>query len=95
MKIAVIGAGYGDGIFRYFAKEKAYFLVKGKKCPIIGRVCMDMTMIDISEVEDAKVGDIVTIWGKDLPADIQAEKIGTISYELLCSVSKRVVRVYQ
>lgn len=94
-KIAVIGAGYADGIFRSISGGKGYFLIHGVKCPIIGRVCMDMTMIDISEVQDAKVGDVVTIWGKDLPTEVQAKCAGTISYELLCSVSKRVVRVYQ
>ncbi len=94
-KIAVVGAGYADGIFRCLSDGKGYFLVRGKRCPVIGRVCMDMTMIDISDIPEAQVGDVVTIWGKNLPADEQAENAGTISYELLCSVSPRVVRVYE
>lgn len=93
-KIAVIGAGYADGVFRCLSHGKGFVLVKGKKCPIIGRVCMDMTMIDISDVEDANLGDVVTLWGSELPTEIQANNAGTISYELLCSVAPRVVRVY-
>jgi len=95
MKIAVIGAGYADGVFRCLSNGKGYVLIRGIKCPIIGRVCMDMTMIDISAVTDAKVGDVVTIWGKDLPTEEQAKNAGTISYELMCSVAPRVLRVYE
>lgn len=94
MKIAVIGAGYADGIFRCLSDGKGYVLIGGKKCPILGRVCMDMTMVDISSVENAKVGDVVTIWGKELPTEEQAKNAGTISYELMCSVAPRVKRVY-
>ncbi len=93
--IAVIGAGYADGIFRCLSDGKGYVSVNGKKCPIIGRVCMDMTMIDISSVPEAKVGDVVTIWGKDLPTEEQAKNAGTISYELMCSVTPRVPRIYE
>lgn len=93
-KIAVIGAGYADGVFRCLSDGKGYVLVNNVKCPILGRVCMDMTMIDIDKVPDAKVGDVVTIWGKSLPTEHQAQNAGTISYELMCSVSPRVPRVY-
>ncbi len=95
MKIAVIGAGYADGIFRCLSNGKGCVLVRGIKCPIIGKVCMDMTIIDISAVTDVEVGDIVTIWGKDLPAEEQAKNAGTISYELMCSVAQRVPRIYE
>lgn len=95
MKIAVIGAGYADGIFRCLSDGKGYVSVKGKKCPIVGRVCMDMTMIDITDVPDAKVEDVATIWGKELPTEEQAKNAGTISYELMCSVAPRVIRVYE
>ena len=94
MTIAVIGAGYADGVFRCLSGGKGYVLIGGKKCPIIGRICMDMTMVDISGVPGAKVGDLVTIWGKGLPTEEQAKNAGTISYELMCSVSPRVPRVY-
>lgn len=93
-KIAVIGAGYADGILRCLSDGKGYFVLRGQKCPILGRVCMDMTMIDISDVPNAEVGDIVTIWGKDLPTDEQAKNAGTISYELMCGVAPRVTRIY-
>ena len=95
MTIAVIGAGYGDGVLRCLSDGKGYVVVRGKKCPIIGRVCMDMTMIDITDVPDAKVEDIVTIWGNGLPTEEQAKNAGTISYELMCSVSPRVAKVYE
>lgn len=94
MTIAVIGAGYADGLFRCLSDGKGYVLIHGKKCPVIGRVCMDMTMVDITDVPDAAVEDIVTIWGKELPAEIQAKNAGTISYELMCSVAPRVTRIY-
>ncbi len=94
MKIAVVGAGYADGVLRCLSNGKGNMMVHGVKCPIIGRVCMDMTMIDISGVPDAKVGDVVTIWGEGLSCREQAENAGTISYELLCSISPRVKRVY-
>ena len=93
-KIAVIGAGYADGLFRCLSHGKGYVLIGDVKCPIIGRICMDMAMIDISGVPDAKVGDAVTIWGKDLSCDEQAKNASTISYELLCAVAPRVKRVY-
>lgn len=94
MKVAVIGAGYADGIFRCLSDGKGYVLIGGKKCSILGRVCMDMTMVDISSVDNAKVGDVVTIWGKELPTEEQAKNAGTISYELMCSIAPRVQRVY-
>ena len=94
-RIAVIGAGYADGLFRCLSYGKGYVLAGGVKCPILGRVCMDMTMIDISDVPDAKVGDVVTIFGEGLSCDEQADNAGTISYELLCSVAPRVHRVYE
>lgn len=92
--IAVVGAGYADGVLRCLSGGKGCMLVGGVRCPIIGRVCMDMTMIDISGVPDAKVGDVVTIWGKDLPCSEQAKNAGTISYELLCDIFPRVKRIY-
>ena len=92
--IAVVGAGYADGVFRCLSDGKGYMLVGGIRCPIVGRVCMDMTMIDISDVPGAKVGDIVTVWGKGLPCSEQAKNAGTISYELLCSTAARVKKVY-
>lgn len=97
-KIAVIGAGYADGIFRCLSNGKGSVLVGGKRAKIIGRVCMDMTMIDISGIENVKVGDEVVIFGFQgdayISCDEQSKNAGTISYELLCGVSKRVPRIY-
>lgn len=94
MKIAVIGVGYADGFFRALSDGKGKVSVNGKICPTVGRVCMDMAMIDVSEVENVAVGDVVTVWGKALATEEQAKNASTISYELMCSVSPRVPRIY-
>lgn len=98
IKMAVICAGYADGLRRCLSGGKGYVLCHGKKAQIIGRVCMDMSMIEISDIPEAKVGDDVVIWGEDsgvmLTCDEQAKNADTISYELLCGVSKRVPRIY-
>ena len=96
MKIAVIGAGYADGLFRCLSHGKGKILVNGTKCPIIGRICMDMAMIDITGVtDDINVGDAVKIWGEGLSCDEQAACADTICYELLCAVAPRVHRIYE
>ncbi len=98
MKIAVIGAGYADGFMRCLSCGKGYVLCNGKKAPVIGRVCMNMSMVDISDIPDATVGDDIVIFGKSkdayLSADEVAKNAGTISYEIICAVSGRVPRVY-
>ena len=99
MKIAVIGAGYADGLKRCLSGGVGEVLCHGKRAKIVGRVCMDMTMIDISDIPEAKVGDDVTLFGEDngayLSADEVAKWAGTISYEILCAVSKRIPRIYK
>ena len=74
-------------------------LVCGKRAKQVGRICMDMCMIDVTEIPEVKVGDIVTVFGCDgnefIPVEEQAEKAGTISYELLCAVSPRIPRIYK
>ena len=96
-KIAVLPIGYADGFFRTFSNKREV-LLHGKRIPLIGKVCMDMTMADITDIEDARVGDTVTIFGYDcgsfLPIEELAETAGTISYELVCAVAARVPRVY-
>ena len=67
--------------------------MRGKRCPVVGNVCMDQAMIDITGT-DAQVGDFVTIFGDELPIEQLAEQLGTITYEILTSVSRRVQRVY-
>ena len=95
--IAVIGIGYADGLHRVLS-GKMDVIVNGQRVPQIGRICMDMCMIDITDIQDVKVGDVVTVFGRDgdvfIPVEEQAERAGTISYELLCAVSPRVPRVY-
>ena len=66
----------------------------GHRVRQVGRICMDMCMLDITDYPDIRVGDVATVFGKDPTATEQAEKAGTISYELLCAVSQRVPRVY-
>lgn len=92
-KLATIAIGYADGYDRKFSNGVGKVLVKGKLCPVIGNVCMDMTMIDVTGV-DVEEGDEVIIFGKDLSIHKIAADIGTIPYEILTSVSERVKRVF-
>ncbi|HVM32770.1 MAG TPA: alanine racemase [bacterium] len=97
VKVATLGIGYADGLHRALS-NKGHCLVGGKKVPLIGTVCMDMVMADVSAVPGVKAGDVATLFGKDgkafLPVEEQAAAAGTISYELLCAVGPRVPRVY-
>lgn len=96
-RIAVIPIGYNDGLHRCLS-GKLQMLVHGQRVPQTGRICMDMCMIDVTDVPDAAVGDVVTVFGHDGDAfvspDELAEAAGTISYEILGSVSPRVERIY-
>ncbi|MGR3810253.1 bifunctional UDP-N-acetylmuramoyl-tripeptide:D-alanyl-D-alanine ligase/alanine racemase [Jiulongibacter sp. NS-SX5] len=93
MKIATIAIGYADGYDRRFSNGKGYVMHQGKACPTIGNVCMDMCMIDITDT-NAKVGDQVEIFGKQISIFELAEKLGTIPYEILTKVGSRVRRVF-
>ena len=97
-KIATISAGYADGIPRGLS-NKGYVLIHGKKAPIVGRVCMDQFMVDVTEVGDVKVRDEVVIIGTQGNETITAEEVGDISgrfnYELVCDITKRVPRIYK
>ena len=92
-KIATIPIGYADGFDRRFSNGMGSVLIKGTKCPIIGNVCMDMTMIDVTNV-NCHEGDTVIIYSPEHRADELATKIGTISYELLTHLSERVRRIF-
>ncbi|WP_158858778.1 bifunctional UDP-N-acetylmuramoyl-tripeptide:D-alanyl-D-alanine ligase/alanine racemase [Lunatibacter salilacus] len=92
-RIATIAIGYADGFDRRFSNGKGFGLVHGKKVPVIGNVCMDMTMLDIGDIP-AKAGDEVTIFGEGIDLKELAKEIGTIPYELLTHISNRVKRVY-
>ena len=92
MKIATLPIGYADGYMRAFS-NKGIVMINGKKAKVTGNVCMDQIMVDITDIE-AKEGDEAVIYGEAFTADDAAAIIGTIGYELVCAVSKRVPRVY-
>ena len=92
-QIAIIPIGYADGFDRRFSNYGGEVVVRGKRCPVVGNVCMDQAMIDVTGT-DAHVGDIAEIFGEHLPIAEIANKLGTISYEVLTSISHRVQRVY-
>ena len=97
MKIATILAGYADGYSR-FLSNKADVLINGERCRVVGRVCMDQTMVDVSKLKNINLGDEVILFGKSgnniVTVEEVAKIIGTINYEVLCAVSKRVPRIY-
>jgi alanine racemase len=93
-RIAILPVGYADGYLRQLS-NRGQVLLHGRRAPVAGRVCMDFTMIDVTDVPEAKLGSKVRLWGPDLPAEEVAEWAGTISYELFCAVGRRVPRVYE
>ncbi|MBQ1506832.1 MAG: alanine racemase [Ruminococcus sp.] len=97
MKIATVPIGYADGFVRANA-ENGYMLVNGKRADIVGRICMDQTMLDVTDIENVKIGDEVIVFGAGgdgaPTADSLAENTGTINYEVVCLVGKRVPRIY-
>jgi alanine racemase len=93
-RIASIPIGYADGWDRLFGNGKAYCLVHGKKAPYVGNICMDVCMIDITDIPEAQEGDQVLLFGNELSPSKLADIAGTIPYEILTSVSSRVKRVY-
>jgi alanine racemase len=96
-RIAVLAAGYGDGIHRSLG-NRGSVLVRGILAPIVGIISMDVTMIDVTDVPGAELGDVATIYGSDgervRPANVIARSIGTVTSDLLCAVSQRVPRLY-
>lgn len=96
MRIATVTIGYADGYSRLLS-SKGEILVNGRRCRIVGRVCMDQLMIDVSNA-NANAGDIVTLIGRDGEDEITADELaavyGTIGYEVVCGISKRVSRIY-
>ena len=97
MRLATIPAGYADGYPRALS-NRGYVLIQGRRAPIVGRVCMDQMMVDVTDVPGAAFETAVTLMGRDgeetLTADDLASMAGTIGYEIVCGISKRVERVY-
>jgi len=93
-RIATVSIGYADGYFRDFGNGTGHMLVNGKPAKIIGSVCMDMCMLDISDIEEAKVGDEVIVFGSELPVSTLAQWARTIPYEIMTGISQRVNRIY-
>ncbi len=97
MRIATVPVGYADGYLRALS-NKAEVLIRGKRAPVVGNVCMDQMMVDVTDIPEAAVDDRVTLAGSDGEETVSFGELaaiaGTIHYELLCLVSKRVPRVY-
>jgi alanine racemase len=96
-RVAVLAAGYGDGIHRSLGNRGCVY-IRGQKAPMIGIVSMDVTMLDVTDVADAAIGDIATVYGTDgdnvYPANVVARSIGTVTSDLISGVSRRVPRFY-
>lgn len=92
-RLAVLPVGYGDGLPRLLSNQGAV-LIRGQRAPIVGRVCMDLCMADVTDIPGVAVGDVAVLYGDALPVEESASHAGTIQYELLCAVSSRVPRVY-
>lgn len=91
-RLAVLPIGYGDGLPRVLS-NKLTVMIDGRPCPVVGRICMDMCMADVTDLPQVKVGDVADIYGPGL-TDEAARLAGTIPYELLCHVTARVPRIY-
>lgn len=91
--VATLPVGYADGYSRLLS-NRGEVLIKGHRTPVIGTICMDMCMVDASGAGDVRPGDEVILFGEELSVDELAAKIGTINYEIVCGVSKRVPRIY-
>ena len=92
--IAAIPIGYADGLNRHLGRGACYCLVNGCKAPYVGNICMDVAMIDVTDVPDVHEGDTVEIFGSNLPVTVLSDVLDTIPYEVLTAVSGRVKKVY-
>jgi alanine racemase len=98
-KVATLGAGYGDGYSRHLSNVGAEVLIQGRRCPVLGRITMDQTMVDVSGLPDVNVGDEVVLIGRQgneaILASELAQKAGSIAWEIFTGITKRAVRVYR
>jgi len=96
IRVATVSIGYGDGYSRLLS-NRAWAIIHGKKAPLIGTVCMDQCMFDVTAIEEVQIGDEVILFGRPedgITADDLAEIIGTINYEIVCAPSERVTRIF-
>jgi alanine racemase len=93
-RVATLAIGYADGYDRRFSNGQGLVLLHGRRAPVVGSVCMDMVMVDVTEVPEARPGDVAIVFGQGLNTSELAQRIGTIPYELLTNVSERVKRVF-
>ena len=93
-KVATIGAGYGDGYNRRFSGVGAEVLIRGQRCPVLGRVTMDQIMVDVSALESCESGDEVELFGENILVTELAEKADLIPWEILTGITPRVTRKY-
>ncbi|MCQ2230130.1 MAG: alanine racemase [Bacteroidales bacterium] len=92
--IAVVPIGYADGLDRRLSNGTGEVIICSKKAPIAGNVCMDICMVDVTDIPEARVGDIVTLFGDENPVWEMSDKIGTIPYEIMTGIGRRVKRIY-
>jgi alanine racemase len=97
MRIAVVPVGYGHG-YSWRLSNAGQVLIRGHRAPVVGRVTMDVTLVDVDDIPEASVGDEVVLFGSQDDASISvdevADLVGTINYEIICGIGKRVTRVY-
>ncbi len=93
-KVATIPIGYADGLRRALS-NKGEIVIKGKKAKIIGKICMDSFMVDVTDIDDVNVGDDIYIWdNENITLEEVAKECETINYEILCTISNRVPRIF-
>ena len=92
--IATIRIGYADGFSRRLSNGAGFVYLQGKKAPVVGAVCMDMTMVDVTDIDGVQEGDEVEVFGSNIPVQEVAKQCGTIAYEILTGISQRVKRIY-
>jgi alanine racemase len=90
--LATLPVGYADGYPRSLSNGKGYVAVRGQRAPVVGKVCMDMTMVDVTSLPGVRVGDSVELFGRQLPIQEVAAAAGTIAYEILSRIPMRVLR---
>jgi alanine racemase len=93
-RVATVGIGYGDGYPRHLSGQGADVWIRGRRCPVLGRVTMDQIMVDVSAIPDAAEGDEVEVMGANIPASEVAQKAGTIAWEIFTGITPRVTRCH-